>query len=136
MAGASAPFPRRSRRPFSTSVPAPAESWAYADLHAAGLPPTDVQVVFRDGSSGVVARADIGFELDDGSWYLIEIDGREHHPLWARARDDDRDNRLVTAALTSGTRASVVRRRTSALGYRGVMVREASEVPDRAAPAG
>ena len=102
----------------------PLESWACFDLHTAGLVPTDIQVTFTDEAGRVLARADIGFELEDGSWHLVELDGRDYH--LRPAADDLRDNALVLAVARSH-RATVVRYRSEHLGSRGRLVRETRE---------
>lgn len=103
----------------------PIESWACFDLHAAGLPPSDLQVTFTDGMGRVLARSDIGFELDDNSWHLVELDGRAYH--LDGAADELRDNALALAAARSGRRATVVRYRSEHLGPRGRLVREVGQ---------
>lgn len=57
----------------------PLESWAYWDLVAAGLQPTDIQVEIRDPQRRLVARGDIGFLRRDGTWLLIELQSRQNH---------------------------------------------------------
>ena len=102
----------------------PLESWAYYDLWAAGLEPTAIQVTFSDRSGIGVARADIGFQLDDGSWHLIELDGRDFHPVGQRPREVERDNEVALAASSRGGRATTVRYRNHHLGPSGSMVRD------------
>ncbi|PWD50588.1 hypothetical protein C8046_07915 [Serinibacter arcticus] len=115
----------------------PLESWAYYDLVAAGLTPTDIQVTFRDSFGRVLARADIGFKLPDGSWLLIELDGREYHPPGLAGVEESRDNTLSIDAF-----GTTLRYRGHHLGPRGQMIREVRRalearhwVPARAAAA-
>lgn len=99
----------------------PLESWAYVDLHEAGLTPTDVQVEVRNAAEVLVARGDIGFELDDGEWLLVELKGREFH--LEAAADDRRRNRLVVAG---GTRSLEYWSRD--LGPRGPLVSDLGDL--------
>lgn len=57
----------------------PLESWAYYDLVAAGLVPTDIQVEIYDARGQLIARGDIGFRRRDGTWLIAELQGREYH---------------------------------------------------------
>lgn len=70
----------------------PLESWAYWDLVAAGLQPTEIQVEIRDSQRRLVARGDIGFLRRDGTWLLIELQGRRNH-VDADAVIDDGERR-------------------------------------------
>ena len=105
----------------------PLESWAYYDLWQAGLVPTDIQIEFRDSGGNVLARADIGFQFEDGSWHLLELDGREFHPPERGPQEDERDNTLTLVALTLNLRTSTVRYRGRHLGPHGRLVRETRE---------
>ncbi|WP_146197097.1 type IV toxin-antitoxin system AbiEi family antitoxin domain-containing protein [Serinibacter arcticus] len=103
----------------------PLESWAYYDLDAAGLRPTDIQVRIVDASGVLVARGDIGFRLPDGSWLIVELNGREYHGV--AVRDDTRRNAVVATE-----RARVLDYWAEHLGVGGTMVRQVRDVLDRA----
>lgn len=98
----------------------PPESWAWFDLCEAGLRPTDVQVVIRDEAGQFLARADIGFHLDDGTWLLIEINGREYHDGWDAIVAD---GRRISALHATG-RVTVLTYVSADLGPHGLMVRQ------------
>lgn len=98
----------------------PLESLACFDLTLVGLPPTSVQVVVRDADGQFLARGDLGYELDDGRWLLIELLGREFHEGWDRVKADGQ--RLNQMALTG--KVSVLTYSASDLGADGQMVRD------------
>lgn len=97
----------------------PLESWAYYDLWQAGLRPTDVQVAVRDVRGRPIGRADFGYLLVDGTWLLVELDGRDFHTgAAAVAHDYGRAN-----AFSLASNATVVRFVNEHLGPDGAMVR-------------
>ena len=74
----------------------PVETWARLDCRAANLPPPTVQAEIRDSRGKLVARADLGWERECGTWVLVEIDGREFHETpRALFRDRARQNQIV-----------------------------------------
>lgn len=74
----------------------PVETWARLDCRAAHLPPPTVQAEIRDIRGRLVARADLGWERECGTWVLVEIDGREFHETpKALFRDLARQNQIV-----------------------------------------
>lgn len=100
----------------------PLETQARLCFIDAGLPPTTLQVEFRDSHGRVVARGDLGWRRTDGSWVIAELDGRDVHAApEAVYRDRSRQNLLQTRAratllrftgrdLTSGAAVATVRR--------------------------
>ncbi|WP_028709549.1 type IV toxin-antitoxin system AbiEi family antitoxin domain-containing protein [Propionicicella superfundia] len=97
----------------------PLESWAYYDLWSAGLCPTDVQITIGDAHGQVLARCDMGYLLDDGTWLMVELDGRDFHTgAVALTHDYARGNDL---SLAGGMR--VIRFVAEQLGWDGPMVR-------------
>lgn len=98
----------------------PPESWAWFDLTAAGLRPTDVQVTICDAQGDFLARGDLGYELADGQWLLLEINGRAYHQEWSSVvNDHHRQN-----GLTMTGRVQTVTYFASDLGASGLMVRQ------------
>ncbi len=66
----------------------PLESWAYWTLTRAGLEPTDIQVEIVDASGRLLARGDLGYQLQDDTWLLVDMHGREPHESWDKVRSD------------------------------------------------
>lgn len=76
----------------------PIETRARLKCHDAGLPPPDLQVEIRDSGGRFVARGDLGWQRDDGSWVLVEMDGQEVHDTpEAVFADRTRQNDLAIA---------------------------------------
>lgn len=100
----------------------PLETRARLCFIDAGLPPTAIQVEFRDARGKIVARGDMGWRRADGSWIIAELDGRDIHATpEAVYRDRSRQNLLQTSGgatllrftgrdLTSGAAVATVRR--------------------------
>ncbi|UFU05395.1 type IV toxin-antitoxin system AbiEi family antitoxin domain-containing protein [Ruania halotolerans] len=62
----------------------------------AGLPPPDLQVRVHDRAGRVVARGDLGWQRSDGTWVIVEMDGRGVHGTpTAVYQDRSRQNRMV-----------------------------------------
>ena len=73
-------------------------------LHASdgGFPPDAMQVPIRDSSGRLLGYGDIGYELPDGSWLIVEADGRSVHELpEALLHDRRRQNSFLGANVTS-----------------------------------
>lgn len=90
-----------------------------------GVPPDDLQVLFRDAHGRVVARGDLGWRLPGDRWLLGEIDGREFHDVpEALLHDRRRQNALVATrgvdvlrfAVEDVTDGSIVRTVRRVLG--------------------
>lgn len=87
----------------------PPESHAWYEFWCVNLVPTDIQIsIYADDGVTLVARPDIGFELEDGSWLFFEVDGEDAHPEGNR-RDRIRDAGLLRLLERRGIRADVVR---------------------------
>ncbi|CAM3330132.1 type IV toxin-antitoxin system AbiEi family antitoxin domain-containing protein [Occultella aeris] len=65
------------------------------------LPPDDIQVVVTDSRGAFIARGDMGWLREDGSWVLVEIDGVAIHSApEALFRDRVRQNALASRTDT------------------------------------
>lgn len=75
----------------------PAESFARLSCHDNGVPPDDIQaLIVLDGR--VVARVDLVWQLPDGRWLVVEIDGvGPHSSPQALVRDAPRQNQLLAS---------------------------------------
>ncbi len=70
-----------------------------------GLPPDELQVPIRDRSGLLLGYADMGYRLPDGTWLVVEADGRSVHELpEALLHDRRRQN-----AFLSGAQARILR---------------------------
>jgi hypothetical protein len=64
-----------------------------------GLPPDALQVPVRDSSGVLLGYGDIGYLLGDGTWLIVEADGRSIHELpEALLHDRRRQNAFLAAA--------------------------------------
>lgn len=45
----------------------------------AGLPPAHLQVKVWDEVRGCIAHGDLGWKRDDGTWLLVDLDGKQYH---------------------------------------------------------
>ncbi|WP_235939961.1 hypothetical protein [Occultella kanbiaonis] len=92
----------------------PVETHARLDCVDAGRPPDDLQVVLHNRRGVFLARGDLGWMRDDGSWVLVEIDGKSVHaqpgPLY---RDRTRQNRIAI-----GSKSTTLLRYTAVDVYR------------------
>lgn len=104
----------------------PPESQAWYDLREVGLVPTAIQIEIRDDDGFAVARPDMGYEFEDGSWLFVEIDGDAYHE---EGNEDDpaRDARLIEVLEARWIEAEVLRFRPSTLGLDGTMIGEVRE---------
>ncbi len=59
----------------------PGETRVRLILEDAGLPPDSLQVPVRTETGSLAGYGDIGYELPDGSWLIVEFDGRSIHQL-------------------------------------------------------
>ena len=57
----------------------PGETRVRLILQDAGLPPDALQVPVLTGSGSLAGYGDIGYELPDGTWLIVEFDGRSVH---------------------------------------------------------
>lgn len=57
----------------------PFESRARLQCHDTDLPAPDLQVEIFDGHGNRVARGDLGWQRTDGTWLLVDFDGRKYH---------------------------------------------------------
>ncbi|WP_089771643.1 type IV toxin-antitoxin system AbiEi family antitoxin domain-containing protein [Ruania alba] len=74
----------------------PLETRARLIFMDAGLPPAQLQVRVRNRNGRVIARGDLGWRRADGSWVIVEMDGRGVHgrPSAVYA-DRGRQNQIV-----------------------------------------
>ena len=67
-----------------------------------GFPPDALQVPIRNSSEHLLGYGDIGYELPDGSWLIVEADGlRYHDQPGALLHDRRRQNSFLSAEVTS-----------------------------------
>lgn len=66
------------------------ETWARVQCIDAGLPPTTLQLPLRDIDGNVRARGDLAWQLPDGRWLVVEIDGASIHDAPGSVRRDRR----------------------------------------------
>ena len=63
-----------------------------------GLPPDELQVAIRDGGGRPLGFGDAGYHLPDGSWLVVEADGRAvHEAPRAVVHDRRRQNDFLNA---------------------------------------
>lgn len=75
----------------------PIETRARLECIDAGLEPTSLQVELDDGQGEFVARGDLGWQRDDGSWVIVEMDGHlVHETPRALFADRTRQNAVAT----------------------------------------
>ncbi|WP_159793724.1 type IV toxin-antitoxin system AbiEi family antitoxin domain-containing protein [Puerhibacterium puerhi] len=76
----------------------PAETWARLSCADAGVAPDVLQLDRLDSSGRFIGRVDMAWQLEDGTWLLVEIDGQDVHGRpGALVHDAERQNRLLTA---------------------------------------
>jgi hypothetical protein len=74
----------------------PVETHARLDCHDAGIAPDALQVILRNRHGTFLARGDLGWIRADGSWVLVEIDGKTVHAQPdALYGDRTRQNRIA-----------------------------------------
>lgn len=74
----------------------PIETRVRLECVRAGIPPTDLQVRVTGSDGRIIARGDLGWLRDDGTWVLVEVDGVDVHSTpTAVFRDRTRQNRIM-----------------------------------------
>ncbi|UFU07110.1 hypothetical protein [Ruania halotolerans] len=79
----------------------PLETRARLIFHDADVAPDELQVPLRNADGAVMAYGDMGWRLADGTWLIVEMDGREVHAApEAVYRDRARQNEVLAAGRT------------------------------------
>lgn len=83
---------------IDSGAQSPLETHARLRCLDAGLPEPTVQAVVRSPGGRIIARGDLGWRRSDGSWLLLELDGRGVHGRpEALYRDRSRQNAIALA---------------------------------------
>lgn len=74
----------------------PIETRVRLECVAARLAPTELQVKLTDANGRIFARGDLGWLRRDGTWVLVEVDGKDVHSTpQAVFRDRSRQNQIM-----------------------------------------
>lgn len=91
----------------------PLETFARLQCVDAGIPPDELQLEVRAPDGTLAGRCDLAWRRTDGTWLLVEVDGRAFHDVpTAVLRDRRRQNALAVLGHTvlRFTAADVARR--------------------------
>ena len=121
---------RRRLAEFRIGAQSPLETRVRLRACDAGLPPDELQVPIRDGDGRLLGYGDMGYRLPDGTWLIVEADGRSvHEAPEALLHDRRRQNDFLRAGApivrftwadttSAGCIPSVLRPLLQAAGWR------------------